>query len=139
MAQLKLTADILSAALQGFEAQKNRIDARIAEIRQMLAGSSAPAALTDTGKASKAKGAPQFGGRWPWRNGLDTPSSSKSLSQRKLGPPSPRNASSVPPVERLSSPPLRSGGQWSKQQSKQRSWPPLRKSSARRPPPRKRR
>jgi hypothetical protein len=33
MPQLKLTADILSAALEGFDAQKNRIDARIAEIR----------------------------------------------------------------------------------------------------------
>jgi hypothetical protein len=36
MSQLKLTADILSAALEGFEAQKNRINARIAEIRPML-------------------------------------------------------------------------------------------------------
>jgi hypothetical protein len=38
MPKPKLTADILSAALVGFEAQKNRIDARIAEIRQMLGG-----------------------------------------------------------------------------------------------------
>ena len=36
MAQFKLTADILSAALEGFEAQKNRIDTRIAEIRATL-------------------------------------------------------------------------------------------------------
>jgi predicted transcriptional regulator len=38
MPQLKLTADILSAALEGFESQKNRIDAQIAEIRTMLDG-----------------------------------------------------------------------------------------------------
>jgi len=57
MPQLKLTADILSAALEGFEAQKNRIDARIAEIRQMLCGSTAPAALTDTGKPRKKRSA----------------------------------------------------------------------------------
>src|SRR6266567_1561212 len=57
MPQLKLTAEILSAALQGFEAQKNRIDARIAEIRQMLGGSAAPAALTDTGKPRKKRSA----------------------------------------------------------------------------------
>jgi hypothetical protein len=31
MAQLKLTPDILSAALEGYEAEKERIDARIAE------------------------------------------------------------------------------------------------------------
>ena len=33
----KLNAEILNAAIQGFEAQKSRIDAQIAEIRQMLA------------------------------------------------------------------------------------------------------
>ena len=38
MLQLKLTAEILSAALEGFEAQKERVDARIAEIKQMLDG-----------------------------------------------------------------------------------------------------
>jgi hypothetical protein len=39
MPQLKLTADILSAALEGFEAQNERIDARIAEIKQLMDGS----------------------------------------------------------------------------------------------------
>ena len=38
MAQLKLTADILAAALEGLEVQKQRLDARISEIRQMLGG-----------------------------------------------------------------------------------------------------
>ena len=38
-ATTQTTADILSAALEGFEAQKNRIDVRIAEIKQMLNGS----------------------------------------------------------------------------------------------------
>jgi hypothetical protein len=57
MPQLKLTTDILSAALEGFEVQKNRIDARIAEIRQMLGGSTAPTALTDTGKPRKKRSA----------------------------------------------------------------------------------
>jgi|SRR6266481_3896784 len=33
----KLNAEILNAAIQGFEVQKGRIDAQIAEIRQMLA------------------------------------------------------------------------------------------------------
>jgi hypothetical protein len=33
----KFNAEILNAAIEGFEAQKSRIDARIAEIRQMLA------------------------------------------------------------------------------------------------------
>jgi hypothetical protein len=59
MAQLKLTADILSAALEGFEAQKNRIDTRIAEIRAMLDGggtvsSDASRAATPKRKVSAA-------------------------------------------------------------------------------------
>jgi hypothetical protein len=32
----KLTAELLNAAIEGFEAQKRRIDAQIAEIREML-------------------------------------------------------------------------------------------------------
>jgi len=38
MPALKLTADILSAALEGFERQKSCIDAKIAEIKQQLGG-----------------------------------------------------------------------------------------------------
>jgi len=34
----KLTAQILTAAIEGFEAQKRRIDGQIAELRQMLDG-----------------------------------------------------------------------------------------------------
>lgn len=32
----KLTAEIIAAAIEGFEAQKRRIDGQIAELRQML-------------------------------------------------------------------------------------------------------
>jgi hypothetical protein len=58
MPQLKLTADILAAVLEGFEAQKNRIDAKIAEIKQQLSGgTAAPPATTDTGKPRKKRSA----------------------------------------------------------------------------------
>jgi hypothetical protein len=40
----KLTTEILTAAIDGFEMQKTRIDARIAEIRQMLDGGAKSAA-----------------------------------------------------------------------------------------------
>jgi hypothetical protein len=40
----KLTTEILTAAIDGLEIQKKRIDAQIAEIRQMLDGGSKPAA-----------------------------------------------------------------------------------------------
>jgi hypothetical protein len=38
MAQSKLTKEILDAAIEGFEAQKQRIDNQIAELRAMLPG-----------------------------------------------------------------------------------------------------
>ena len=40
----KFTAEILAAAIEGFEAQKRRIDGQIAELRQMLDGSRSEAA-----------------------------------------------------------------------------------------------
>src|SRR6478672_12459274 len=58
VAQLKLTADILSAALEGYEAQKKRIDAQIAEIKQKLnGGRTEPVAPTDTDKPRKKRSA----------------------------------------------------------------------------------
>src|ERR1700730_5526395 len=41
MPQPKFSDDILAAALEGFEAQKNRIAAQIAEIRGLLGGKTA--------------------------------------------------------------------------------------------------
>ena len=47
----KLDNDILAAAIEGFEAQKKRIDAQIAEIRQQLTGGGAePAATAEPGR-----------------------------------------------------------------------------------------
>jgi hypothetical protein len=48
----KLTTEILTAAIEGFEIQKGRIDAQIAEIRQLLEGSPAPAAVVASEKPS---------------------------------------------------------------------------------------
>jgi len=42
----KLDNEILAAAIEGFEAQKKRLDAQIAEIRQLLHGGSAGPAAT---------------------------------------------------------------------------------------------
>jgi hypothetical protein len=50
----KLDNDILAAAIEGFEAQKKRLDAQIAEIRQQLTGvtggSAQPAATPESGR-----------------------------------------------------------------------------------------
>jgi hypothetical protein len=52
----KLTDEILNAAIEGFESQKRRIDARIAEIRQMLDGGGVePAAAPEAPKAGRRK------------------------------------------------------------------------------------
>jgi hypothetical protein len=42
----KLNNDILAAAIDGFEAQKKRIDAQIAELRQLMTGGTAEPAAT---------------------------------------------------------------------------------------------
>src|ERR1035441_2923586 len=46
MATHKLTAEIITAAVEGFEQQKLRIDAQIAELRQMLTGTPTGTAAT---------------------------------------------------------------------------------------------
>jgi hypothetical protein len=51
----KLTTEILTAAIDGFEMQKTRIDARIAEIRQMLDGGSKPTAATSESPRRKRR------------------------------------------------------------------------------------
>ncbi len=54
----KLTPEIIIAAIAGFEAQKDNIDSRIAEIRSMLdGGRSEPAATTETAKPRKKRSA----------------------------------------------------------------------------------
>lgn len=51
----KLSAEILNAAIDGFEAQKQRIDAQIAEIRQMLDGGRAATAATRGGPVGRRR------------------------------------------------------------------------------------
>jgi len=46
MASAKLTPEIIAAAVEGYEAQKVRIDAKIAELHGMLPGGSPEAAAT---------------------------------------------------------------------------------------------
>ena len=52
----KLTPEIITAAILGFEEQKLRIDAQIAELRQMLAGTpTATAAAPEVPKGKRRK------------------------------------------------------------------------------------
>jgi hypothetical protein len=54
MPQPKLTDEILTAALEGYEAQKTRIDTHIAEIRSMLGGArTGTAASSEAGKPKR--------------------------------------------------------------------------------------
>jgi hypothetical protein len=58
MPQLKLTADILSAAVIGFEVQKFAIERKIAEIRLLVEGGrSEPGTPSGTGKPRKKRSA----------------------------------------------------------------------------------
>ena len=52
----KLTHEIITAAIEGFEAQKTRIDAQIAELRAVLTGGSTePAAMPEPPKRKRRK------------------------------------------------------------------------------------
>jgi hypothetical protein len=52
----KLTHEIITAAIEGFEAQKTRIDAQIAELRAVLTGGSTePAATPEPPKRKRRK------------------------------------------------------------------------------------
>jgi hypothetical protein len=51
----KLTNEIITAAVEGYEVQKARIDQKIAELRAMLPGGSAEAAATPTAPTGKRK------------------------------------------------------------------------------------
>jgi len=51
----KLTPEILTAAIEGFEHQKTRIDSKIAELRAMLDGGSKPTAATPEAPTRKRK------------------------------------------------------------------------------------
>jgi hypothetical protein len=64
MPQPKLTDEILTAALEGYEAQKRRIDAQIAEIRSMLGGGPTGAAKRKVSASSRRKMARAQKLRW---------------------------------------------------------------------------
>ena len=51
----KLTAEIIHAAIEGFESQKRRIDSQIDELRQLLNGGSAEAGAESGTSARKRK------------------------------------------------------------------------------------
>jgi hypothetical protein len=51
----KLTAEIITAAIQGFEFQKTSIDGKIAELRAMLPGGPGPTAATPEARTHKRK------------------------------------------------------------------------------------
>ena len=59
MSQPKLTAEIVNAAIAGFEAQKTHIDSQIADLRKMLDGRSRPAATApnETAKPRRKRSA----------------------------------------------------------------------------------
>ena len=51
----KLTADIITAAIEGFERQKGRINEQIAELRAMLPSGSAPIATPEAPRRKRRK------------------------------------------------------------------------------------
>ncbi len=55
MPNVRLTSDIISAAIEGYEAQKATIDQKIAELRQMLGGNRPESARAASAEAPARK------------------------------------------------------------------------------------
>ena len=55
MPSQKLTAEIIAAAIDGYEFQKTRIDTKIVELRAMLAGGPVPPATLEPKKRKRLK------------------------------------------------------------------------------------
>ena len=55
MPSQKLTTEIITAAIAGFEAQKRRIDGQIADLRAMVSGEPTPAAAPEVLKRKRRK------------------------------------------------------------------------------------
>jgi len=51
----KLTPEIINAAIEGFEAQKSRLDTQIADLRQLLDGGPTETAVTPETATRKRK------------------------------------------------------------------------------------
>ena len=55
MPNIKFTPDLISAAIDGYEAQKTKIDEKIAELRSMLSGRSSATAEPSAEAPTKTK------------------------------------------------------------------------------------
>src|SRR5205085_4032464 len=94
----KLTSEIITAAIEGFEVQRERLDAQIAELRGLLSGGRAQAAGAEgsTGKrtvsaAARRKMAMAQRARWARVKGKSAPEESAGAAQparrkRRLSP-----------------------------------------------------
>lgn len=89
----KLTNEIITAAIDGFEAQKTRIDGQIAELKTLLSGGPTETAATPeapTGKrkkfsaASRRKMAMAQNARWAKLKGESEPTTPAAKVKRKM-------------------------------------------------------
>jgi hypothetical protein len=88
-----LTAEILAAAVEGFEARKLRIDEQIAQVRQLMNGDRSVAAGTSEPQkqprlkmsaAARKRMAEGQRKRWAAKNGAETASETAAKPKRKL-------------------------------------------------------
>ena len=109
----KLTAEIIHAAIEGFESQKRRIDSQIDELRQLLNGGSAepgaesgtPARKRKISAAGRRRMAAAQKARWAKIRGEAEGNPHLPKPNRQE-----RNENSAPPVARRSAKPPRGVG-----------------------------
>ena len=89
MATNSLNTEVIQAAIEGFEMQKGRIDAQIAKLRQMLAGSKPEVSDSSAGRrkmspAPRKRMAEGQRKRWAASKGNGAPAKAAAKPKRKL-------------------------------------------------------
>jgi len=79
----KLSPEIITAAIQGFEQQKGQIDSQISELRAMLPDSTEIAATPEAPARKRKKFSASARPRWRWRKKQDGPKSGANLNRQR--------------------------------------------------------
>jgi hypothetical protein len=92
MSTLRLTQELIEAAIEGYETQKSRIEGKIAELRAQLSGNSTPAAAAaepvtrkrrKMSAAARKRIADAQRKRWATSKGGSTPAAAKAAPKAK--------------------------------------------------------
>jgi hypothetical protein len=93
----KLTSEIITAAIVGFEEQKRQIDVKIAELRTMLTGGPTEVAVTPEAPATRKRRKMSAAGR----KAIAEAQRKRWAASKKAAAPDPNKVSKVPAKRRM--------------------------------------